>query len=108
MAFLPVDSIAFMTAFETRFAAEMLWSLIEMKQHFRSGKSNAKYYKAFFPKKLKRKNDLLAAYVTIYDAKYLPMFRIPIMMKKNGKVEGASIYFKNLINTNKDYKEWIA
>lgn len=71
-------------------------------------KSNAKYYKAFFPKKLKRKNDLLAAYVTIYDVKYLPMFRIPIMMKKNGKVEGASIYFKNLINTNKDYKEWIA
>jgi hypothetical protein len=71
-------------------------------------KSNARYYKAFFPKKIKRKNDLLAAYVTVYDAKYLPMFRIPIMMKKGSIVEGASIYFKSLINTNKDYKEWVA
>lgn len=70
-------------------------------------KSGAKYYKAFFPKKLKKRGDLLAAYVIVYDQKYIPMFRIPIMMKTGSKVKGASIYFKSLINTNKDYKKWV-
>ena len=32
-------------------------------------KSGAKYYKAFFPKKLKKRGDLLAAYVIVYDQK---------------------------------------
>jgi hypothetical protein len=71
-------------------------------------KSKAKYYKVFFPKKIKTKNDLLAAYVLIYDSKYLPLFRIPVTMQKGNKIEGATIYFKELLNTNKDYKEWIS
>ncbi|MCL4389229.1 MAG: hypothetical protein M1528_01635 [Candidatus Marsarchaeota archaeon] len=70
--------------------------------------SKAKYYKVFYPKKLKTKNDLLAAYVIIYDSKYLPMFRIPVIMKTKTGMQGATIYFKELLNTNKDYKEWIS
>lgn len=71
-------------------------------------KSKAKYYKVFYPKKLKTKNDLLAAYVVIYDAKYVPMFRIPVTMRIGSTVQGATIYFKRLLNTNRDYKEWVA
>ncbi len=71
-------------------------------------KSKAKYYKAFFPKKLKSKQDMREAYVVIYDSKYVPMFKIPITMTAGGKLQGATIYFKELLNTNKDYKEWIA
>ena len=71
-------------------------------------KSKAKYYKVFYPKKLKSKSDLLAAYVIIYDPKYIPMFRIPVMMKTNRGIQGATNYFKELLNTNKDYKEWIS
>lgn len=71
-------------------------------------KTKAKYYKVFYPKKLKSKKDLLEAYAVIYDTKYVPMFRIPITMTDNGKLQGATIYFKELLNTNKDYKEWIA
>ncbi len=71
-------------------------------------KSKAKYYKAFYPRKLKSKKDLLAAYVIIYDAKYIPMFRIPVTMKVGSTIQGTTIYFKELLNTNKDYKEWIA
>ncbi len=71
-------------------------------------RSRAKYYKVFFPRKLKNKQDMKEAYAVIYDAKYLPMFRIPITMTVGGKMQGATIYFKGLLNTNKDYKEWIS
>ncbi len=71
-------------------------------------KSKAKYYKVFYPKKLKATRDLLSAYVMIYDAKYVPMFRIPVFMKMKSGLRGATIYFKELLNTNKDYKEWIS
>ena len=71
-------------------------------------KSKAKYYKVFFPKKIKSKQDMREAYAVIYDSKYVPMFRIPITMTVGGKMQGATIYFKELLNTNKDYKEWIA
>ncbi|HUC38906.1 MAG TPA: hypothetical protein VL944_02130 [Candidatus Acidoferrum sp.] len=71
-------------------------------------KSKAKYYKVFFPKKLKKLKDLKSAYAVIYDSRYVPMFSIPIIMKTAGKVQGATIYLKGLINTNKDYKEWVA
>ncbi len=70
-------------------------------------KSKAKYYKVFYPKKLKKLADLKSAYVVIYDSKYIPMFRIPITMKNNSKLEGATIYLKGLLNTNRDYKEWV-
>ena len=71
-------------------------------------KSRAKYYKVFYPKKLKSRGDLLAAYVIIYDSGYAPMFRIPVTMRAGSAIQGATIYLKELLNTNKDYKEWIA
>lgn len=71
-------------------------------------KSKAKYYKVFYPKKLKKLDDLKNAYVVIYDSRYIPMFRIPVTMKAKGKMEGATVYLKDLLNTNKDYKEWVA
>ena len=72
-------------------------------------KTKAKYYKVFYPRKLKSANDLKAAYVVIYDSRYLPMFRIPATMKAgNSGMQGATIYLKGLLNTNRDYKEWIA
>lgn len=70
-------------------------------------KSKAKYYKVFYPKKLKKLDDLKSAYAVIYDSKYIPMFRIPVTMKVDGKLQGATIYLKGLLNTNKDYKEWV-
>jgi hypothetical protein len=71
-------------------------------------RSKAKYYKVFYPKKLKSKKELLYAYAVIYDSKYRQMFKIPVYMKEKGSVHGATIYFKELLNTNKDYKEWVA
>lgn len=71
-------------------------------------KSKARYYKVFYPKKLKKLSDLYSAYVIVYDAKYVPMFRIPAFMKAGRKIQGATIYLEGLLNTNKDYKEWIA
>ncbi len=71
-------------------------------------KSKAKYYKVFYPKKVKKAKDLESAFAVIYDAKYTPMFRVPIVLKEGKKIGGATIYFKDLLNTNKDYKEWIA
>ncbi len=71
-------------------------------------KTKAKYYKVFYPRKLKKKEDMYAAYVIIYDPKYIPMFRIPVIMKTKKSTQGATIYFKELLNTNKDYKEWVA
>ncbi len=71
-------------------------------------KSRAKYYKVFYPKKVERAKDLTVAFAVIYDAKYTPLFRIPIVLKDGKKIGGATIYFKELLNTNKDYKEWVA
>ncbi|MEM3227678.1 MAG: hypothetical protein QXK65_01885 [Candidatus Micrarchaeaceae archaeon] len=71
-------------------------------------RSRAKYYKVFYPKKLKSKKELLDAYAVIYDSKYRQMFRIPIYVREKNDIRGATIYFKELLNTNKDYKEWIA
>ncbi len=70
--------------------------------------SKAKYYKVFYPKKLESKKELAYAYAIIYDANYKQMFRIPIFIKEGNDIEGATIYFKSLLNTNKDYKEWIS
>ena len=78
------------------------------KFHKEMLKSKAKYYKVFYPKKLKKLSDLSSAYVMIYDSKYAPMFRIPASMKVGGKMQGATIYLEGLLNTNRDYKEWIA
>lgn len=71
-------------------------------------KSKAKYYKVFYPKKLKKLSDLNSAYVMVYDSKYTPMFRIPVTVKSGKKIQGATIYLEGLLNTNKDYKEWVA
>ena len=57
-------------------------------------KSKAKYYKVFYPKKLKGKSDMLAAYVIIYDSKYVPMFRVPVIMKTSKGTAGATIYLR--------------
>ncbi|MGC8478995.1 MAG: hypothetical protein ACP5NE_03680 [Candidatus Micrarchaeia archaeon] len=79
---------------------ERFWKLLP--------KSKAKYYKVFYPKKLESKKELAYAYAIIYDANYKQMFRIPIFIKEDNDIEGATIYLKGLLNTNKDYKEWIS
>ncbi len=71
-------------------------------------RSDAKYYKVFYPRKLKSKKDLVAAYAIIYDSMYAPLFRIPVTIKDGNRLVGATIYMKGLLNTNKDYDEWIA
>jgi hypothetical protein len=71
-------------------------------------KGGAKYYKVFYPRKLRSGKDMLSAYAMIYDSRYVPMFRVPIVVKVGGKVRGATIYLKELLNTNRDYKEWIS
>ncbi len=71
-------------------------------------KSGARYYKVFYPKKLERAKDLESAFAVIYDKKYTPLFRIPVYVRKGKEITGATIYFKALLNTNRDYKEWIS
>ncbi len=71
-------------------------------------KSGAKYYKVFYPKKLESKKELEYAYAVIYNSRYRQMFRVPVFMRSGKSIEGATIYFKELLNTNKDYKEWIS
>ena len=64
-------------------------------------KSKAKYYMVFYPKALKGKEDLTDAYVVLYDSRYLPMFKVPVIIKSGGKVEGATIYLMGLKVSNR-------
>ncbi len=93
-------------------AAEKLWkdsSESNWKSFEKSLKSGgAKYYKVFFPKKIKKLGDLQSSYVMIYDSRYKELAKTPVTMNARGKVQGATIYLISLLNTNKDYKEWVS
>jgi hypothetical protein len=59
-------------------------------------KSAAKYYKVFFPDGLKGKGALTSSYAMVYDSKYRPLCKVPVVTKNGKKLEGATIYLKNL------------
>lgn len=59
-------------------------------------KDKAKYYYIYYPSGLKTKNDLSSAYAVIYDAKAKPLYKVPIIKRVKGGIEGATIYFKGL------------
>ncbi len=61
------------------------------------GKSKAKYYKTFYPPKIKKMQDLVKSYVILYDAKYTILAKLPVYKKgTKGRIEGALIYLKGL------------
>lgn len=62
-----------------------------------SKKDGSKYYRIFFPTgKIKGKSDLTGAYAVIYDSKYRSLYSIPIIVKRNKEIEGATIYLTHL------------
>lgn len=71
-------------------------------------KSGLKYYKVVFQKgaKLKRAEDLTTSYAELYDARERLVTKIPIFMKKDGEIEGATYYMKGLLTINKP-ETWI-
>lgn len=70
-------------------------------------KSGLKYYKVIYQKgKLTKAQDLTKSYAELYDSKQKPATKIPISMRKKGKIEGATYYMKGLLTINKA-DEWI-
>ncbi len=70
-------------------------------------KSGMKYYKVVYQKgKLTKAQDLTKSYAELYDAKQKPTAKIPIFMRKGGKIEGATYYMKGLLTINRA-EEWI-
>ncbi|MEM0087279.1 MAG: hypothetical protein QW774_00750 [Candidatus Micrarchaeaceae archaeon] len=61
-------------------------------------KSKARYYKIVY-ETLKNSQDLMKSFALIYDSKMKQIAKIPII-KKNGGIEGATIYLKDLKNAN--------
>ncbi len=88
-------------------AAKRLWKSNKKEDWDRFklilNKSKAKYYKVFFEKgKLAKAQDLRKSYAELYDANYAPIAKVPIFMTlEKGGIEGATIYLKGLLNTNK-------
>ncbi|MDE1857168.1 MAG: hypothetical protein KGH98_03755 [Candidatus Micrarchaeota archaeon] len=64
-------------------------------------RSRAKYYRAFYPKRLKGKEDLTTAHISIYDSAYKEMYRIPVFVRDKGLFEGATIHLKGLLLNRK-------
>ncbi len=62
-------------------------------------KSNAKYYKVEY-ETLRNREDLTKSFAIIYDSKMKQIAKIPIMIKKGTRAEGAMIYLKELQNAN--------
>ncbi|MGC8495678.1 MAG: hypothetical protein ACP5MX_00505 [Candidatus Micrarchaeia archaeon] len=61
--------------------------------------SKAKYYKVFY-ESLRNSEDLTKSFARIYDSKMKPVAKVPIIIKKGKKVEGATIFLKGLNNAN--------
>ncbi len=73
-------------------------------EKFRKGlkASGAKYYSVTFDKgKVNRKEDLRKAFAVLYDSKSKPIYNVPIVISEKGKMRGATIYLKGLLNVNK-------
>ncbi len=70
-------------------------------------RSGLKYYRVAYQKgKLTKAQDLMKSYAELYDAKRKLATKIPIFMRRNGKIEGATYYMKGLLTINKA-EEWI-
>lgn len=65
-------------------------------------RAGARYYKVFYEKgKLANKEDLRDSYVQLFDSKERPIMKVPVYLQENGKIRGATIYLKGLLNINK-------
>ncbi|MGC8669692.1 MAG: hypothetical protein ACP5TL_00890 [Candidatus Micrarchaeia archaeon] len=62
--------------------------------------SKARYYKIIYEKKLGKSEDLTKSFARVYDAGLRPIAKIPIIKKSKNKIEGATIYLRNLHNAN--------
>ena len=59
-------------------------------------KDKAKYYAVVFPGGLGGKADLSKAYAIIYNASKKALYKVPIIIRKGKKIEGATIMFERL------------
>ena len=67
-------------------------------------KDKAAYYKTVFSgKNIGSADDLKDAYVIVYDREYERLYTAPMAMLKDGKYEGATIYFKDLEINRKEF-----
>ena len=87
-------------------AAELLWKSNTEKEWERfSGmlkNSKARYYKVVFKKgKVATTEDLRDSYANLYTAQYKQISKVPIFKTKGKEIEGAMMYLKGLLNTNK-------
>ncbi len=55
-----------------------------------------KYYYVFYPTALKGKQSLFDAHIVIYDKAYRQLYKVPVMQKEGGKVDGSTYYLKGL------------
>lgn len=65
-------------------------------------KSQLAYYLIVYDKgKINKKEDLRDAYAELYgkDGKFA--YKVPVVMEEKGKVRGATIYLKGLLNFNR-------
>lgn len=63
-------------------------------------KQKIKYYKIFYPDELKGKNNLTKSYAILYDSYFKVMFKVPIIIINKKRIEGATIFLKDLsLNT---------
>lgn len=63
--------------------------------------SGARYYRIFYEKGLKDRDNLKKAYAVIYNASYKRLFRIPVIEMSGSKVEGATKYLIGLKINNR-------
>ena len=65
--------------------------------------SNAIYYKIVFADegKLSKMQDLTKSYAELYDAKYKPIAKVPIVKNEGKTVRGATIYLMGLQVSNR-------
>ncbi|MCL5679867.1 MAG: hypothetical protein M1465_00790 [Candidatus Marsarchaeota archaeon] len=63
--------------------------------------SGARYYRIFYEKGLKDKDNLKKAYAVIYNASYKRLFKIPVIEMSGSKVEGATKYLIGLKINNR-------
>jgi hypothetical protein len=67
-------------------------------------RDNASYYKTVFAgKNIGSADDLKDAYVIIYDKNYDRLYTVPIVVLRDGKYEGATIYLRDLEINRKEF-----
>ena len=67
-------------------------------------KDKAAYYRTVFAgNNIEKADDLKDAYVIVYDKDYERLYTAPLALLKNGKYEGATIYFKDLEINRKEF-----